>query len=113
MATLDFGICISISDIIKNNADDIERLKNIIINSFKVLSPVTVPIFVSAYLYNECSDKGIEIYSFEKALKEFLDKYSYNTFLFTVEKEKCRVYMGYLDGSITININIAYALFRQ
>ncbi|MGL5439676.1 MAG: hypothetical protein ACRDA4_04730 [Filifactoraceae bacterium] len=109
MPTIDLGICIPTS----HSLSSIKEIENTILVSLEALFQQTDVAFVSAYLYDEKTDSGVDLFALNNSLQQIINSEPYNKITFTVNGKNCFVTIGFIEKDITIGINVDYDFFSD
>lgn len=107
MPTIDLGICVPTSHSLS------EEIESNILVSLKTLFQQTDVEFISAYLYDEKTDFGVDLFVLNNSLQQIINSKPYNRITFMVNGKSCFVTIGFIEKDITIGINVDYDFFSD
>lgn len=104
MPKIDLGIYLNKFDFVKN----IDEIENTLLTSLNILFEKDGITFISAYLYDEKRDLGMDIFCIKDVLQQIVNLKCYNRIVFQSRGKDFFVTIGFMEQGLTIGVNLDY-----
>lgn len=107
MPKIDLGIFLDKFDLSK----DLDEIETTLLTSLNILFEKDNITFISAYLYDEKRDLGMDIFCIKDVLQQIVHLRCYNRIVFQSRGKDFFVTIGFIDQGLTIGVNLDYEFF--